>query len=49
MKKNIHDEEERIFGAYQARLRQKSLSDEVSADGLHYLGRFVYSDFGTWG
>ena len=49
MKKNIHDEEDRIFGAYQARLQQKGLSDEVSADGLHYLGRFVYSDFGTWG
>lgn len=49
MKKNIHDEEERIFGAYQARLQQKGLSDEVSADGLHYLGRFEYSGSDTWG
>lgn len=49
MKKNIHDEEERIFGAYKARLQQKGLSDEVSADGLHYLGRFEYSDSETWG
>ncbi len=49
MKKNIHDEEERIFEAYQARLQQKGLSDEVSADGLHYLGCFDYSRFGTWG
>lgn len=49
MKKNIHDEEDRIFGAYQARLQQKGLSDEVSADGLHYLGRFEYSGSGTWG
>ena len=49
MKKNIHDEEDRIFGAYQARLQQKGLSDEVSADGLHYLGRFEYSGSDTWG
>ena len=49
MKKNIHDEEDRIFGAYQARLQQKGLSDEVSADGLHYLGCFEYSGSGTWG
>ena len=49
MKKNIHDEEDRIFEAYQARLQQKGLSDEVSADGLHYWGRFEYSGSDTWG
>ena len=49
MKKNIHAEEDLIFEAYQARLKQKGLDFEVSADGLHYLGAFDYSEFGTWG
>ena len=49
MKKNIHDEEGRLFGAYKARLQQKGLSDELSADGLHFGGSFVYSDSDTWG
>ena len=49
MKKTIYEEENRIFGAYKARLQQKGSDFEVSADGLHFWGRFVYGDFGTWG
>lgn len=48
MKKNIHAEEDLIFEAYQARLKQKGSDLKVSADGLHFGGRFVYS-LGTWG
>lgn len=48
MKKNIHAEEDLIFEAYQARLKQKGSDLKVLADGLHFLGRFVYSD-DTWG
>ena len=47
MKKNIHAEEDLIFEAYQARLKQKGSDLKVSADGLHFGGRFVYS-LGTW-